>query len=235
MGLAHIPSDRLRGERIFAYYVVFQPGIGLQRCRQCEMRGEGVIDVGYAAGCSIIGHPFGRSYSANAAAINLHVGDLAIVDELSGHVEIVGGLTAGNADLAAAGSKCGVGVIGASKKWFFKPNCIDGFKHGDAGCGAFNFFSEYLAGINEQGSVMSQSFAGRLKVIPVILQRAAAEGSPTAFDSAKAFLTGLPATCKRFGRRVAEELRGIGQLWIGLLVSQEFVDWHFALSSEQIP
>ena len=129
--------------------------IGLQRCGERQMRGEGMIDIGHAALHSIIGNALGRAYAANAAAIDLHVGDLAVVDKLAGHVEIMRGFAAGNADLAAAGSQCAIGIIGAAEKRLFKPDCVDRFKQGDAGSGCLHILTEYLARIDEQGSVLA--------------------------------------------------------------------------------
>ena len=81
----------------------------------------------------------------------------------------------------------------------------------------------------------AQSLARRLEMVAVVVEAAAAERSPAAFHRAIALVARRAAAGQRLGRRIAEELRRIGQLGISLLVAEQFVDRRIALLAEHIP
>ena len=61
------------------------------------------------------------------------------------------------------------------------------------------------------------------------------KGPQPHFTARKPRVAGRAATGQRLRRRVAEKLRSIGQLRIGLRVTQKLVDRHAALAAEQVP
>ena len=60
-----------------------------------------MIDIGDAVGRGRVGHPLRRCQAADAAAVDLDEADLAEVDQVPGHVDVVRGLAAGELHLAA--------------------------------------------------------------------------------------------------------------------------------------
>ena len=100
-------------------------------------------------------------------------------------MEIVRGLAAGELDLAAAGGKVAVGVIGAAEERFFQPGRADFLQHRNARRGGLDILAEDLAGVDQQGAVAPKPFARRLELVAIVGQTAAAERSPAAFDGAK--------------------------------------------------
>jgi hypothetical protein len=87
-------GEPLWGKGEFADLVVSQPGIRLQGSAESEMRSEGVIDEGNAAGNGVISNPFGGSDAANAAAADLDVANVAEIG-LGGCARIRSSITSG--------------------------------------------------------------------------------------------------------------------------------------------
>jgi hypothetical protein len=82
---SQVKGELPRREGIFGDAVIRQARIWLQRGRERQVRGEGVIDEGHPLGNGMIRHLLGRADSANAPGIDLDEPDFAEVDEIQGH------------------------------------------------------------------------------------------------------------------------------------------------------
>jgi len=172
---------------------------------------------------------------ADPAAIDLHICDLAVVDQLARHAEIMRCLAAGDADTAASRRQRGVCVIGAAEKGLLEPCRAGFFEHGDARRRRIDVLAKDLAGIDEQCPVAAKTLARRLKLVAVVGRCAAAERTPAALDGAKSAVACRAAAGQRLFRRVAKKLGCIGPFRIGAFVAEKSMDGRFALSPEQIP
>ena len=132
------------------------------------MRRERVIDVGDAAADRIVGNALGGGEPADAATVDLDIGDLAVVDQLARHVEVVRGLAAGEADLAAPRRKRRIGVIGAAKERFLEPRRVHFFEHADARRRCVDVLAEDLPSIDEERSVGTEALPRRLEVVAIL-------------------------------------------------------------------
>ena len=235
MRLAHVPGDGLGREGVFADAVGLETRIGLQRGAECQVRGEGVVHVGDAARGCIIRRALGRADAADAAAVDLYEADLSVVDQLLGHVEVVGGFAACELHLAALCREARIGGIGAAEEGFLEPHGVHLLQKRDAQGGGLHVLAEDLARVDQQCAFPADALTRGVEMVAVVVQRTAAEGAPAAFHRAVAGIRGPAAAGERFLRRVAEELRGIRELGVGLAVAEELMDGCGALAAEQVP
>src|SRR5207247_4759478 len=83
---------------VFADHVVLQPRVGLDRRAQGQVGRKGVVDVGDALGGRVVGDLFGGGEPADPAGVDLDVADLAVVDQVAGHVGVVTPLSDGEGE-----------------------------------------------------------------------------------------------------------------------------------------
>src|ERR1700722_3879044 len=184
------------------------------------MGSECVVDEGDLVGNRIVGNAFGRTDPADAAAIDLNVTNMAKIDEVLGHIEIMRSLAAGELEVFAATRKRAVGVEGARVKRLFQPTGTNLLESGEARRGGFDVFAENLAGIHEQNPVGPQTFTGGLKMIDIRFQAAFSNGAPAKFDRAEFVLAGALRKFQGVCRRIPEQLRGVRKFAISIAITE---------------
>lgn len=145
--------------RVFADDMIAQPGKRPKRCRQCQVRREGVVDIGHPALRRVIGHLSGRAKPADPPAIDLDAPDPAEVDQVFCHVTVVCGLAACGAHGPRAGGQIGIGAVGMAGERFPEKGHAIAFHRLKPGDGGPHIRAEDLARIDQQDAVRPQPFA----------------------------------------------------------------------------
>ena len=144
-----------------------------------------MVDVGDPALDGVVGHLPGRPQAADATAIDLDVTDLAEIDQMLGHVAVVGRLAAGAAHRLHAFTKARIGeVCGAVERLLEEGHAVALHRVEPCG-GGVDILAENLPGVDQQDAFGAETLARGVEMGDVAFQ-GVAEGCPAELGGAEA-------------------------------------------------
>ena len=174
------------------------------------------LTIGDALRGRIVGDLLRRADAADAAAIDLDVADLAVVDQMARHVDIVRRLAAGEPHLAAASAAQRAIGLQSALAWNGSSSQVAraASRAGSRAAAALDVLAEDLAGIDQQDAVRRRGLRARQRNGRRRPSRVAApDRTPAELGGAETLRARTSrAALERLLRRVAEEQRGVGRL-----------------------
>src|ERR1700722_8840914 len=129
-----------------------------------------MVDVGHPARDGVIRNLLGWPEAAYAATIDLDVVDPAEVDEMLGHMTVVGRLAAGRSHRLHAVTKFAIRAIsGATERLLKKSDAVALHRVEPQRC-CLDVLAEHLPGIDQQDTIGSETLARGVEMGDVALE-----------------------------------------------------------------
>src|SRR3954464_13868567 len=143
-----IDSELLGCGRILTDTMISESHIRLDRCTECQVGREGVVHEGDAPGSRMLGDDLGRAAATDPTAVDLHVADLAVIDKVLGHRDIVCALAPCCAHGASSGTKRRICVEGGGVEGLLDPGRCRALQGWKARRSSVDIFAPYLSSID---------------------------------------------------------------------------------------
>src|SRR5262249_12897496 len=131
-----------------------------------------------------VSHTFGGGDAANASGVDLDVTESGVVDHVFGLMKVVATFAPGHFDSSAFASQGVVGLQSTGDEGFLEPNGVAIVQGVQALFGETYVVAPDGAGIDQEQAVRAQTFARSVDMIGVLLDGAAAVGTPTKLGGA---------------------------------------------------
>src|SRR5579871_1267960 len=146
----------------------------------------------------------------------------------------MGRFATGKLDRAASCGELSIRVVCVTAERFLEPGDLVGVERGEAQSRGVRVVAEYLAGVDQQDSVRSQSLAGGVELIDVALE-AVPERRPAELRRPEALGAQFLRPLQGLLRRGAEQHRRVRRLRVGPGIAQHLPGRLSPDTAEQIP
>ena len=195
-----------------------------------------MVHIGHPFRGGMIGDRLGRAKAADPAAVDLDVAHAAKIDQMFGHLPVMGSLAACDPDPCRRGT-LRERVIGRQRlpaEGLLEEGDPVAFHGLEPGGSRFHVLDEHLPRIDQENAVGPQPLAGSIELKRVTLGRLP-ERRPAEFCSLKTLLADVTRPLEGLRRGGAEKDRGIGQLRPGAGIAEKFPGRFAPRLSQQIP